>query len=104
MDKPPFDDLEEIRGWIAAQNDLLIALVAWVPNKEGLISALLRKRELGVTKLLNSPVSDGLRASYEAAMQALVDELRRYLSIGGSQDSQSPGSSSDSTGHPKDPG
>jgi hypothetical protein len=102
MDKPPFNDLEEIRGWIAAQNDLLIALIAWVPNKEALTSALIHKRELGMTQMLNSPVSDGMRAAYEVASQSIVDAIRRYLRTGGSQDSQSP-ESPGSTGQPKDP-
>ena len=102
MDKPPFDDLQEIRGWIAAQNDLLIALVACVPNKEALISDLIRRRELGTTQLLNSPVSNGMRSAYEIASQAIVDAIRRSLPTGGSQDSQSP-ESPGSTGQPKDP-
>ena len=37
---------KKIRGWLAAQNDLLITLIAWIPNKEAFISELLRKREL----------------------------------------------------------
>ncbi len=90
MGKPTFNELEAMRGWIAAQNDLLLTLVAWVPNKPRLISAFQRARELGTTQLLNSSVSDAQRAAYEAATQAIVAELQRFLPTGESPDSQSP--------------
>ena len=68
-----------LSGWIAAQNDILSALVDAAPDKHLLLAALQKRRERGIAIVLGTTAMDEMQAAYEDAMNRYIANLANDL-------------------------